>query len=145
MKQDRLWEHVPTPSSFLLLSFAFPFALLALSRLPQVAKSLTLRGIASPRAVCAAPSLLPQPQGTWQCLGQQCSCATPPVPPAHSHFSFCLLLLSQPLLLGSLAAADGDQVLLPTSRRCALAARRVIYFLFLLLNTPNSLNGAESN
>lgn len=70
MKQDRLWEHVPTPSSFLLLSFAFPFALLALSRLPQVAKSLTLRGIAFPRAVCSAPSLLPQPQGTWQCLGQ---------------------------------------------------------------------------
>lgn len=78
-------------------------------------------------------------------LVQQCSCVTPPVPPAHSHFSFCLLLLSQPLLLGSLAAADGDQVLLPSSRRCALAARRVIYFLFLLLNTPNSLNGAESN
>lgn len=78
-------------------------------------------------------------------LVQQCSSVTPPVPSVQSHFSFCLLLLSQPLLMGLLAAADGDQVLLPTSRRCALTARRVIYFLFLLLNTPNSLNGAESN
>lgn len=86
----------------------------------------------------------PSPRAPGSVWGS--SVAVPPLQYLlHSHFSFCLLLLSQPLLMGSLAAADGDQVLLPTSRRCALTARRVIYFLFLLLNTPNSLNGAESN
>lgn len=69
MKRDRLWERVPTPSPFPLLSLAFPFTLLALSRLPRLAKGPAVRAIATPGAACAAPCLLPQPRGTWQLLG----------------------------------------------------------------------------